>query len=295
MRDRLTNKGLASYWLPIDQLDLSSAKAVLAAFCNAMEGCSLWAGSNYNWIMIGGPGMEQYTTNAAAQRQWRHPDSALSLKISGVETPEQLAATFIADQAQIQQWLGDHPALVDSYPRRLHNQKADDVELRLYSHWMNDIETEKRFQQSAWAQQYASPMWRSVGTKWFALQPILNNEIGLSIEARLAVVSDLLNNSELEMPIYWLLGSDYKAQKISAKYINKPNVPADVAYHLAVRALAERKYAVAGQLFELQQSLGTEVTPELTILSYCYAGLKQKAQSVKDRALGSRDSVNRCW
>lgn len=295
MRQRLSDKGIASYWLPIDQLDLSSAKAVLAAFCNAMESCSLWAGSNYNWIMMGGPGMQQYATDATAQRQWDHPQSALSLKISGVETPEQLAATFIADGLQIGEWLGDHPALVDRYPRRLHNQKADGVALRLYSYWMDDLETEKRFQQSAWVKRNASPLWRSVGAKWFALQPILNNQIGLSTDARVALVADMLSNSELEMPIYWLLGSDYKAQQISAKYINKPDAPADAAYHLAVRALAERKYAMAGQLFELQQIFGTPVTPELTILSYCYAGLTKKAQSVKDRAFGSGDSMNRCW
>lgn len=295
MRQRLTASGLASYWLPIDQLDLSSAKAVLAAFCNAMEECSLWAGSNYNWILIGGPGMNMFATNAAAERQWSHPPSALSLKISGVETPEQLAATFIADKHQIALWINNADALIDAYPRRLHPQKADSVELRLYSHWMDDIETETRFRQSSWVQNHASPLWQATAAKWFALQPILNNQIRLKTDTRVALVADMLNNSELEMPIYWLLGSDYKAQKISARYINKPNTPPDVIYHLATRALAERKFSVAGNLFELQQSLGTHVTPELAILSYCYAGDIEKAKAVKDRAFGSRESINRCW
>lgn len=295
MRKRLSDKGLASYWLPIDQMDLSSAKAVLQAFCQAMEECSLWAGSNYNWIMLGGPGMAQYATSAAAERQWSHAQSALSLKISGVESPQQLAATFIADKTQIATWIGDHPALVDSYPRRLHSEKADEVELRLYSHWMDDIESEKRFRESTWVENHAPEVWRDTPSAWFALNPILNNQISLNTEARVALVADMLRNSELEMPIYWLLGSDYKAQKISATYIGQSNVPPDAAYHLAVRALAERKYATAGELFELQQTLGTDVTPELTILSYCYAGQPEQAKKVKNRAFGSRESLNSCW
>src|SRR5207244_9155885 len=43
MRDRLSDRGIASYWLPIYQLSDSDAKAIIGAFCGAFSDCSLWS------------------------------------------------------------------------------------------------------------------------------------------------------------------------------------------------------------------------------------------------------------
>ena len=45
LRDRLAEGGIVAYWLPLHALSDVSARAILAAFCDVFEDCSLWNGS----------------------------------------------------------------------------------------------------------------------------------------------------------------------------------------------------------------------------------------------------------
>src|SRR4029079_15630807 len=58
MKSRLREGGIATFWLPIDQLKLNEAKAILRAFHAVFSNASVWAGADDNWIMlvINGPG-----------------------------------------------------------------------------------------------------------------------------------------------------------------------------------------------------------------------------------------------
>ena len=77
-----------------------SSKAILRAFCDVFDDCSLWNGSGTNLMMAGTrplrPGQapvseEQFT------RQWNTPTIAEEMKRLGIERPEQLGALFIGD------------------------------------------------------------------------------------------------------------------------------------------------------------------------------------------------------
>ena len=76
MRDRLSDHGIASYWLPIYQLSDSDAKAIIGAFCGAFSDCSLWSGAGAEWILVGSRGNVPAPTYEAFSRQWRDPVSA---------------------------------------------------------------------------------------------------------------------------------------------------------------------------------------------------------------------------
>ncbi len=72
VRDRLREGGIATYWLPVHALTESDSKAILRAFCDVFEDCTLWDGSPLNWIMMGtrdarGP-VSQRTLHAAVAR-----------------------------------------------------------------------------------------------------------------------------------------------------------------------------------------------------------------------------------
>src|SRR5438874_9259169 len=58
MNSRLKEGGIATFWLPINQLKVEEAKAILRAFHNAFPNASVWASSDQEWIMMGikGPG-----------------------------------------------------------------------------------------------------------------------------------------------------------------------------------------------------------------------------------------------
>ena len=58
MNSRLKEGGIATFWLPINQLKVDEAKAILRAFHNAFANASVWASADQEWIMMGikGPG-----------------------------------------------------------------------------------------------------------------------------------------------------------------------------------------------------------------------------------------------
>ncbi len=53
MKGRLKEGGIATFWLPINQLKVEEAKAILRAFHNAFPNASVWASADQQWIMMG--------------------------------------------------------------------------------------------------------------------------------------------------------------------------------------------------------------------------------------------------
>src|SRR5205814_3970227 len=58
MNSRLKEGGIATFWLPINQLKVNEAKAILRAFHSAFPNASACANADEQWIMMGinGPG-----------------------------------------------------------------------------------------------------------------------------------------------------------------------------------------------------------------------------------------------
>src|SRR5437764_12030249 len=53
MRSRLKENGIATFWLPINQLKVEETKAILRAFHNAFPNALVWGGADQDWIMMG--------------------------------------------------------------------------------------------------------------------------------------------------------------------------------------------------------------------------------------------------
>src|SRR5256885_17043253 len=87
LAQRLAPGGLASYWLPVHQLEPSGARAVVAAFCDAFADCTLWAGSKYHWILLGGRGFEYRPDARHFVRLWRGPARAGAAPARGAGEP----------------------------------------------------------------------------------------------------------------------------------------------------------------------------------------------------------------
>src|SRR5207253_9521840 len=52
MSDRLNDGGIATFWLPIYQLNVAEAKSILRAFHDAFPNTLIWSGSDEEWIMM---------------------------------------------------------------------------------------------------------------------------------------------------------------------------------------------------------------------------------------------------
>ena len=57
LHDRLNDGGVATYWLPVEELDEDDARAVTGAFCAAFADCSLWTGAGAHWMLAGTRGL----------------------------------------------------------------------------------------------------------------------------------------------------------------------------------------------------------------------------------------------
>jgi len=95
--DHLSEGGIVTYWLPVQQLRQSETNAVLKAFCNVFEDCSLWAGSRLNLMMVGTHGLRASASPEEFARQWNDPAVKREMVSLGIETPEQLSALLVAD------------------------------------------------------------------------------------------------------------------------------------------------------------------------------------------------------
>ena len=117
VRDRLTDNGIASYWLPGYQLSESDSKAIIRGFCDAFSDCSMWNGGGAEWILIGSRGPWRAPAYADFARQWNDPVARTQLVRLAIETPEQLGAMFIADAAALNRLTA--APLTDDHPLRL--------------------------------------------------------------------------------------------------------------------------------------------------------------------------------
>src|SRR5213076_3615020 len=75
MNSRLKEGGIATFWLPVDQLKVDEAKAILRAFHNAFSNASVWAGADEQWIMMGIKGTGRGVKEEEIGLLWSDPVS----------------------------------------------------------------------------------------------------------------------------------------------------------------------------------------------------------------------------
>ncbi len=290
---RLAPGGLATYWLPVPQFKPQGARAVVRAFCDAFPDCTLWAGGRRNWILMGGrefrhrPGAQHFS------RLWRDAAAAPRIAASGLEHPVQLGATFLADAGQLSRWVGGTPALTDDHPKRIAPETDLESPVGEYSAWLKPDDARRRFQESQWVARHWPAQFTQGSLPFFAIQPVLNGEIAPDPMRNVPQVAAILRHTDLRIPVLWLLGSDVTEQEIVNRRLAAEGYRPDYAYALGVRALAERDYATAGELFAEAAKRGPGPAGALAAYSMCRAGLHQQAAA----ATGADKLAPelRCW
>src|SRR5213592_2535695 len=126
MNSRLKQGGIATFWLPINQLKVEEAKAILRAFHNVFANASLWASGDQEWIMMGIKGPGRKVEEEEFRQLWSNPDTGADLRGIGVEVPQQLGALFVMDGEEIDRITQGVAPLTDIYPKRLTDEPWDD-------------------------------------------------------------------------------------------------------------------------------------------------------------------------
>ncbi len=291
IHERLKPGGLSSYWLPVDQLTLGSAQAITSAFCAVFKDCSLWAGSNYNWILLGGKQAFEPVAGDTLVRPWTF--AAENLKALGLEEPALLGLTFLADHEQLHRWYGDTAPLTDHWPKRLSEQQASKPDIQAYAAWADNLVTQQRFAESLWIRERFPAAWRQRALAQFDLQPIFNNELPPDPLARLPLVNELLQSARYQTPVYWLLGSGMAEQRLIDQLLEKQGYRSEFAYDLGVRALVQENFGAAASLFREALSNGETRALGPAIYSLCRNNMALSARTLARKQ--NKHLPIKCW
>jgi predicted membrane-bound spermidine synthase len=293
---RLAPGGLATYWLPVNQLEVRGARAVVAAFCQAFPDCSLWAGSSFQWILMGGRDFQARPGLARFARLWRDARGP-RLAASALEHPEQMGAAFLADAAQLRSWYGAAPPLDDDHPKRIAADFSAAHDVTEYARWLEPQGARRRFESSAWIAAHFPAELVRAGGPYFADQPAINGDFDADPAKNLKLADELLRKTDLRVPVLWMLASGVTEQEILSRRLRSAGSGErdrpDYAYAMGVRALADRDYAQAATLFARAADQHLEPAGALAAYAWCRAGRVKQAANVPGAERLAPEL--RCW
>jgi spermidine synthase len=278
LHERLTDGGLATYWLPVHALLESDARAITRAFCDAFDDCSLWTGAGLDWILVGSRGARGPVSEAEFARQWKDAAVARELSALGFETPEQLGALFLGDAEHLRSITRGVAPVTDDWPKRLSEATPDRVRtLPAFVAWMDTRRTRERFEGSAWIARLWPEATRLGTLPYFDVQEKINRSLLLAprdVPSAIGEIDGLLTRTELETLPLWSLGSDFQRQRAARQAIEKGRTGPLPEAELGLGSLASRDYERAARHFGRARALGGTARKwlYLEIYSRCMAG-----------------------
>ena len=290
MKSRLKEGGIATFWLPTNQLKVEETKAILRAFHDAFSNSSVWAGADQDWIMMGinGPGRE--VKEEEIRQLWSNADSGADLRRIGIEVPQQLGALFLMDDQEIDRITRDVAPLTDNYPKRLSDAGWDDeASQRFALTYMEALPALQRFLHSplvaaVWPETLNSSM-----ESFFVIREsrYLSETMGSN---KLAELDLYLRHSGLRIPVLEVLRSDGFRLAIAERVARRsPTPPLETIPDLIGGALARRDINRAIQLLENEKDRGMFTLNDtfLLIYLYCLNGSLEKAEGLAATTTGS--------
>lgn len=289
IKDRLTDGGYATYWLPVVQLSPSASRSIIKAFCNVFEDCSLWRGARLDLVLVGSRNASERVDEENFKRMWKNPKNARELQIIGIEVPELLLSTFVGDASYLRQFTQDRAPLVDNYPHRLSRdiipREKFNERVAFYADMVKKEEVARRYRESAFLKRRLPQGLFESGLAFFPYQSIIErcldaypNNVSLSLED----LDQVLTGTKLRTPALWLMGDLHEFSGVIESLVGKNVSNETVLYHLGLREMASRNYLEAEEHFRNAQDLGGG-NPKIyyyRILALAYANRLERAQEV---------------
>jgi spermidine synthase len=286
MRGRLKEGGIATFWLPINQLKVDEAKAILRAFHNAFPNASVWGSADQDWIMMGINGPVRRASEDELRQFWNDPVTGADLRRIGIEVPQQLGALFLMDGDEIDRITQSIAPLTDLYPKRLTDGPWDDeASHRFALTYFAAPAAFQRFVGSSVINQIwpetLNPAAAGLESFFTVRQTRYLSEVAGS--NKLAELDLYLRYSRLKIPILEVLGSDAFRVSIAERVARGSETPPlEVMPDLIAGALAQRNIDRAIKLLEGEKDRGACGVREIFLLTYLYClnGNVDKAETL---------------
>ncbi|PYR82135.1 MAG: hypothetical protein DMF87_02720 [Acidobacteria bacterium] len=293
MRDRLADGGLVTYWLPLADLSDVSTKAILRAFCDVFDDCSIWNGSGTNLMIVGSRGTHAVVSDRQFRAQWSTPAVAAEMKRLGVERPEQLGALFIGDASFVRALVDNAEPLTDDRPKLIEAPfSSPTAGSDLLASIADTGAARTRFQTSPLIARLWPSALLSSSVPYFDVQHVIDAHMyGSLLRQSLALedVHRILTGSTVDMPVLWRLASNSDIQRVVSSATPDEQMNPLLQYHLAIRLLSERSYRQAADAFE-RATASPQVRDNafvLYIYSLCVSGQRAKAQQTSREAFAA--------
>ncbi|MBI3932651.1 MAG: spermidine synthase [Acidobacteria bacterium] len=245
IRDRLTERGVVTYWLPVYQMEEQEARAVVRGFCDVFGDCSLWTGSGLEWLLVGTRGLRGPLAEDALEAPFVAPLSAPALAASGIEGPEQLGTLFLADAGVLGKWTEGVAPLDDDHPLRLSHHHPG-LRHREYVGMMEAGVVRRRFAES----RFIAGLWpaelrrRTLDAFW--VQDIVNGFLLRPYTGGpgpgLPGLTRLLTQTRLRTPVLWLMGPTHAELRAAAGALAAGVRDPALDEIRGAQAMAEREY-----------------------------------------------------
>jgi spermidine synthase len=295
MNSRLKEGGIATFWLPINQLKIDEAKAILRGFQNAFPNASLWASADQEWIMMGIKGAVRNVSEEEINRLWRDPVTAEDLRRIGIEVPQQLGALFVMDRDEIERITNGVAPLSDLYPKRLTDARwSEQASHEFAAKYMEAASAYHRFLWSpTFAKIWPETLNRSLESFFIVREArYLSATIGSN---KLAELDLYLRHSQLRTPVLEIFGSEEIRLALAEEDARKSNSPpAETLPDLTAGALARRDIGGAIRLIEQQRAQGVNGLDDMFLLIYLYC-LHGSVNKAEELAAANTASIQKDW
>ncbi len=295
MNSRLREGGIATFWLPINQLKVDEAKAILRAFHNAFPNASVWASADEQWIMMGIKGRGRAVKEEETSWLWSDPASGADLRRVGIEVPQQLGALFLMDAEEINRITRDIAPLTDIYPKRLTDEPWDEqASHRFALPYMEASSAVHRFLVSSFIGGIGETPNGSLESCFI----VRDTRYRCGIVGRCNTLAELdiyLRHLPLRTPVLEVLGSDEFRLAIAERVGRKSDTPPlETIPDLIAGALARRNIGEAIRLLDSEKGRGASSLNDTFLLTYLYClnGSVHKAEAL---AVANAGSIKRNW
>jgi spermidine synthase len=252
IRKHLNPGGYASYWLPAQQLKPTDTLAIVKAFCNAFDDCSLWSGGGLEWMLMGSNGAHGRVDISQFSAQWQDPSVANELVALGFETPAQMGSLFMADSELLEQVTADVAPVADNYPSRISSDYINTRDrIELYDRLMDEGERRIRFRYSKLIDNLWPESLQNESEAYFEYEALIKHHFtGYTYRDQSDTyvwesIDNLLADTTLVTLPLWLLGSDHATQDIVMDLIESGGYKTEYALVLARKYTSERNYEAA--------------------------------------------------
>ncbi len=263
-RRRLRAGGVVTYWLPVHELLMNEAKSVVRGFCDAFPDCSLWAGTETHWMLVGMRDPRPAPSEEAFARQWRTPRVADEMRRLGFPDPESFGAFFIADGPRLEAWLGSAPPLTDDRPGRIapYSVRVPGDTIEGYIEFQRSPDAARSFGKSKLVERIWPARLRQDALERFETGRRLSFLLrrGPTYEN----VHAALTTPELRGVIPWAFGSDEDALRIVDGVVDLEARRSELATDERVHPHLVARAVVAGKLEEAIDILDTAIERQWT-------------------------------